>query len=143
MPINLSPSPATKSVEEHKRLMTEKYSTPTMPTNKRPRESNSHSAFNPESAHRDSMLAESQQTVRKTHSDLETLTNKFNEIESAVAYNNNDIAKLHSENAMLKEDNSRMKSRVPQIEDDLASLKTFVKRHTARRKRKQQQKIHP
>ena len=73
------------------------------------------------------MLAKILQTVRKTQSDLETLTIKFNEIESAVAYNSNDIAEQRAENAMLKEDNTRMKSRVSQIEDDLASMKMVVK----------------
>ena len=74
------------------------------------------------------MLAKILQTVRKTQSDLETLTIKFNEIESAVAYNSNDIAEQRAENAMLKEDNTRMKSRVSQIEDDLASVNIVVKR---------------
>ena len=89
MPIDRSPPPATKSVEEHRRVMAENFSVQNLQISKRPRESDSPPA--PASAHQDNMLAEVLQTVRKTQSDLDTLTIKFNEIESPVAYNSTDI----------------------------------------------------
>ena len=65
-----------------------------------------------------------QETVRKTQSDLEVLTQKFRDIEAAVDYNSSDIAELRAENVLLREDNIQMKTRVAKIEEDLASVKT-------------------
>ena len=56
------------------------------------------------------MLTEILQTGRKTQSDLEVLTQKFKDIETAVDYNSSDIAELRTENVLLKEDNTKMKA---------------------------------
>ena len=86
MPIDQSPPRSTKSVEEPKHC-----STPSLQSSKRPRESDSPPALTPSTEISQSMLSEilqtvrtTQETVSKTQSDLQVLTQKFRDIEAAV-----------------------------------------------------------
>ena len=135
MPIERSPPRSTKSVEEPKHC-----STPSLQSGKRPRESDSPPALTTSTEVSQSMLSEilqtvrtTQETVSKTQSDLQILTQKFRDIEAAVEYNSSDIAELRAENVIFRESNIQMKSRVAQIEEDLASVKTVVKRESVLR----------
>ena len=135
MPIERSPPRSPKSVEEPKHC-----STPSLQSCKRPRESDSPPALTTSTEISQSMLAEilqtvrtTQETVSQTQADLQILTQKFRDIEAAVEYNSSDIAELRAENVTLRENNTQMKSRVAQIEEDLASVKTMVKREAVLR----------